>query len=285
MSDLLVDRSAGPLTAERPAARCPFHAGMESHVGPFGDPNGVVVKATSDAMFGPDGLGFAGTPWMILVSWLARTGISEQTGSKPNETIVKSCVLGWGQGAYSSHVFREDGSADLDQLDRLILHLRYLAKEVEGDPTRLTSATVAAFVGAQPAQPYRTVKGPREAGTARERWASRFRGHIQWQSLVALCGHVTTDGTKVVTPKMLKRFFGGEGSFFMDLIDRRRKLLAGELRPGEPTGLLEDVDAGIDRERTDRAYMKTKSALWVVLKILYYMAIGKGKGLRTLSAG
>src|SRR5580704_17505144 len=86
--------------------QCPFHVGMENHVGPYGDVRGVVVKAKSDAMFGPDGLGFAGTPWMKLVSWLARSGISEQTGSNPHETVVKSCVRGWGQGAFSSHVFQ-----------------------------------------------------------------------------------------------------------------------------------------------------------------------------------
>lgn len=261
---------------------CPFQPGMESHVGPFGDVNGIIVKRTSDAMFGSDGLGFAGTPWMTLVSWLARNGISEQTGSNPDETSVKGCVLGWGQGAYSSHVFRKDGSADRERLERVIGHLRSIAEKVEGDPSRITSATVAAFIGAQLAQPFLTVSGVRTVEGPRERWGARFRGHIQWQSLVALCGQVTHDGTKVLTASFLRSFFAGEGSFFMSLLERRRMLLRGQLRPGEPVGLLENVEEGIDREKTDRAYMKNKSALWVVLKILYYMATRKGSRLQPL---
>src|SRR5216683_3167454 len=90
--------------------RCPFQMGMESHVGPFGNENGVVIKSTSDAMFGPRGLGFWKTCSMRFVSSLASSAISEQTGSKPHETVVKNCVLGWGQGAFSSHVFQTDGT-------------------------------------------------------------------------------------------------------------------------------------------------------------------------------
>ena len=283
---LISDLSPSELRASsKPQAskgQCPFHAGMESHVGPYADESGVIVKRTSDAMFGPEGLGFAPTPWMKLLSWLARSGISEQTGSNPDETVVKNCVLGWGQGAFSSHVFQEDGSIDQARLDRLIHHLRYLAEHVEGDPTRITFATAGAFVGAQLPQPYRTMKGVVQVRGLRQRWSSRFRGHIQWQSLVALSGHVTDDGTKVLTPSLLKTFFAGEGSFFLKLVERRRKLLSGELRPGEPVGLLAHVEAGIDREKTDRAYMKNKSALWVVLKIFYYMLIRKGAGLKPL---
>jgi hypothetical protein len=263
-------------------AACPFHAGMENHVGPYGDPRGVVVKATSDATFGPAGLGFAAGPWMKLVSWLARSGISEQTGSQPDETIVASCVEGWGQGAFSSHVFRADGTVDGERLEQLIGHLGALATELEGDATRITSATVAAFVNAQRPQPFRTYTGPREVRTLRERWSARFRGHIQWQSLVALCGQVTPDATKVLTPRLLRAFFAGEQSFFVRLVERRRGLRAGELVPGQPVGLLADVGPGIDAVKTDQAYLAEKSSLWVVLKILFYMLTGKGAGLSPL---
>jgi hypothetical protein len=261
---------------------CPFHAGMENHVGPYGDDRGVVVKATSDAMFGPDGLGFAGTPWMKLVSWLARSGISEQTGSNPHETVVKNCVQGWGQGAFSSHVFQADGTVDHARLEHLIAHLQYLAENVEGDRTRMGSATAAAFVNAQRAQPFRTYSGQREVHTFREAWSSRFRGHIQWQSLVALCGQVDQNGNKVLTAPLLRAFFGGEESFFLALIDRRRKLLSGQLTPGDPIGILALVELGIDREKTDRSYMRKKSSAWLLLKISYYMITGIGSRLDPL---
>jgi hypothetical protein len=233
-------------------------------------------------MFGPDGLGFGRTPWMTLVSWLARSGISEQTGSQPNETIVGNCVLGWGQGAFSSHVFQAGGTIDQSRVDHLIEHLHDIAEQIEGDPDRFTHAVAGAFIGAQRPQPYLTVTGVREVRGIRERLGSRFRGHIQWQSLVTLCGQVTTDGTKVITPGLLRLFFAGEGSFFLQLIERRRALASGTLAPGAPVGLLAQVDAGIDRHKTDEAYMRTKSALWVVVRILFYMLTRKGSDLRPL---
>lgn len=260
--------------------KCPFRAGMENHVGPYGDDRGVVVKATSDAMFGPEGLGFSGTPWMKLVSFLARSGISEQTGSKPHETVVKNCVQGWGQGAFSSHVFQVDGTVDRARLESLVAHLQYLAENVEGDRTRIGSATAAAFVNAQRAQPFRTYSGQREVQTFREALSSRFRGHIQWQSLVALCGHVDQNGNKVLTGSLLKAFFGGEESFFVALIERRRQLRSGQLTPGDSSGILALVEPGIDREKTDRSYMQHKSSAWLLLKILYYMVTGIGSGLK-----
>ena len=249
---------------------------MANHVGPYGDANGVIVKSTSDAMFGPDGLGFANTPWTTLISWLARNGISEQTGSKADETIAENCVLGWGQGAYSSRVFAGDGSCDQAQLQRLTTYLSGLAQRLQGDPTRINSVTVAAFIEAQRPQPYRTFNGVREVRGLRERLSSRFRGHIQWQSFVALCGYVNSRGEKVITPSLLRRFFGGESSFFADLVARRRQLGRGEIRPGEALGFFGEVESGIDREETDRAYTQRKSGLWVVLKILFYMVTRKG---------
>lgn len=252
---------------------------MESHVGPFADGSGVIVMRTSDALFGPDGLGFSRTPWMLLVSWLARSGISEQTSSRPNETNVEGCVLGWGQGAFSSHVFQAHGGVDEAQLDRLIARLRHLARAVEGTPERITGATVAAYVGSRPPQPFRTFDGIREAKGMRERLSARFRGHIQWQSLVTLCGVVTRDGQKVVTEPLLRSFLAGEPWFFSSLVDRRRRLLAGQASPGERVGLLAQVGDEVDPVATDRALMKNKSSLWLVVKIACYMATRKGAGL------
>ena len=261
---------------------CPFRGGMESHIGPYADERGVIVKATSDAMFGPEGLGFASSPWMRFVSELARSGISEQTGSRPGETNVEGCVLGWGQGAFSSHVFRADGSIDVHRRERLIEHLRSLAAVVEGDPALITSATVAAFIGAQPAQPYLTHTGPRELKGWRQALSARFRGHIQWQSLVALCGQVNRRGKRVLTPALLRAFFSDEQSFFRHLVTRRRKLVAGELTLGAALEQLSPPDEDIDPVRTDRAYMARKSSLWLILKILWYMATRKGAGLPSL---
>jgi hypothetical protein len=266
------------------ASKCPFHVGMDSHVGPYAGPDGVIVQQTSDAMFGPEGLGFAGTFWMTLVSWLARNGISEQTGSRPNETIAKNCVAGWGQGAFSSRVFLADGTGGWDdaQLVRLIEHLGGIAQKLEGDATRVNSATVAAFVGSQEPRPYQTYTGIREVHGFVAENESRFRGHIQWQAFVALCGYVNTKGERVVTPSLLNRFFAGETSFFLQLVEHRRELREGEIQPGALGGFLGEVEPYIDREATDRAYMAKKSGLWLVLKIAYYMVTRKGSGLAPL---
>jgi Dyp-type peroxidase family len=262
----------------------PFARGLEGHVGPYGDGSGVVVKATSDEMFGPRGLGFGRTPWTELVSWLARSGISMQTGSKPGETIVANCVAGWGQGAFSSHVFQPNGRVDLQRLEALIAHLGHLAQSAERDPAKITSAVAAAFVNSQPAQPYETRAGLQQVRTLRERLGSRFRGHIQWQSLVELCGQVSADGTKIVTGALLRRFFAGERSFFLALIDRRRALLSGTLQPGAAEGLLAEVEPLVDRQKTDLEYMRNKSSLLVVLRIIYYMATRRGAELKSLDS-
>ena len=87
--------------------------GLERHITPAGNGQGVVTKTSSDAIFGPVGLGFGATVWTTLISWLARNGISQQTGSKPDETDIPNCVLGWGQGAYSSHVFDQTKGAQV----------------------------------------------------------------------------------------------------------------------------------------------------------------------------
>jgi hypothetical protein len=249
---------------------------VERHVGPFADGSGVVIKKTSDDLFGPDGIGFASSPFMKLVSWLARNGISDQTGSRPNETIVKNCGLGWGQGAYSSHVFQPNANADAANLERLISNFQRLALTLEGHPDRITPRVAAAWVNNQPVQPYSTHKGLREARTWRERQASRFRAHIQWQSLVTLCGHVDGDGRRVLTRSLLTRFFKGEGRFFAEFVERRRQLRAGELPAGAAVGLLENVEDGIDRVKTDGYWRRNKSSLRLILGIAWHMVVRTG---------
>ena len=251
---------------------------MEGHAGPYGNADGIIVQETSDRVFGPEGLGFAGTPWRTLISWLARNGISGQTASRPNETIVKNCVAGWGQGAFSSRVFLVDGSGGWDdaQLERLIKHLGEIALTLEGDATRLNSATAAAFIGSQKPKPYQTFDGIKEAQGFVAKAGARFRGHIQWQSFVALCGYVNTKGERVLTPSLLRRFFAGESSFFTQMLAHRQKLCRGEIQPGAADGFLDGAEAHIDRVATDRAYIKTKSGLWLILKIAFYMITRKG---------
>ena len=58
----------------------------------------------------------------------------------------------------------------------------------------------------------------------------------------------------------------------------RVDLRAGTLTPGAPVGMLQHVDEWIDRERTDRGYMQTKSSLWLLLKIAYYMLVPRSRG-------
>jgi hypothetical protein len=264
-----------PRTVEASEAGAPV--AVERHVGPFADGSGVVVKKTSDDMFGPNGIGFASSPWMKLVSWLARNGISDQTGSRPNETIVKNCGLGWGQGAYSSHVFQPSENADAAALERLISSFQRLALALEGHPDRITARVAAAWVNNKPPEPYSTHEGLREARTWTERAASRFRAHIQWQSLVTLCGHVDQGGRRVLTRPLLTRFFAGEGRFFAEFVERRRKLLSGELQAGAAVGLLENVDGGIDRVATDEYWRQNKSSLRLILGILWHMAVRTGR--------
>lgn len=251
---------------------------MEGHAGPYGNAAGVIVQETSDKMFGPQGLGFSGTPWMTLISWLARNGISAQTASKPNETIVKNCVAGWGQGAFSSRVFLADGSGGWDdaQLERLITHFGEIAQSMEGDATRINSGALGAFIGSQYPKPYQTFEGIKEAQGFVAKAGARFRGHIQWQSIVALCGYMNTKGERVLTPSLLRKFFAGESSFFAQMLEHRQKLCRGDIQPGAADGFLDAAEPYIDRAATDRAYIKTKSGLWVILKIAFYTITRRG---------
>jgi len=267
--------SAIPLLAE----------GLERHVTPAGDGHGIVTKKSSDEIFGPDGLGFGATIWTSLISWLARNGISKQTGSNPNETNIKNCVLGWGQGAFSSHVFDKDKGIDQAQLGRLVSHLQGIASEFGDKKRAITSPVLAAYVGSQKACPFLTVDGIVQVRGIGERLGSRFRSHIQWQALWTLCGQVTVDGRKQVTPELLTHFFTSEKPLFADIVERRRLLHSGTLKPGERKGPLGDTPAEVDLERTDREYMKRKSGLWMVTKIAFYMITRKASKGPSLSGG
>jgi hypothetical protein len=261
------------------ASECPgaslVREGLERHLDPAGNGHGVVTKLSSDTIFGPEGLGFAGTPWTRLVSWLARNGISEQTGSKPDETSIPSCVLGWGQGAFSSRVFDKDRGVDRARLAQLIAHLQGIAEALGDRDQRITGRVLGVYVGSQQAAEFLTAKGPRKLDGFRDRVGSRFRSHIQWQALYTLCGQVSGDGIKEVTPELLNAFFTCETPFFAQLVERRRLLRSGALKPGARSGPLSDVAATIDPERTDEEYLRVKSGLWMIARIAVYMLTQK----------
>ena len=128
-----------------------LRAGIERHLWPAGDGQGIITKTSSDVLFGPKGLGLGNTVWTTIVSYLARTGIQEQTGSKPGETNIENCVKGWGQGAYSSRVFDSDIDVDQNQLERLITHLKSIASELGVPNQRISNKVIGVFVSTQDA--------------------------------------------------------------------------------------------------------------------------------------
>lgn len=261
-----------------------FRVGLERHLVPAGNADHIVTKPASDMFFGPSGLGFKDGFFAKLISWLARNGIQEQTGSRPDETNIENCVKGWGQGPFSSRVFDPQKGIDEDQLERLIQHLHGIASKLNVKNGRFTDQVLAAFVGSQNAEIYSTWAGPRKVRSLRERLGARFRGHIQWQSLCTLCGQVDHDGVKHVTPELLHTFFKSEHPFFQLVVDRRRRLRAGELQVGDPSGLLQQVPAHIDPKETDREYQRDKSGLGLILKIVLFMFWQTGRGLTPLRA-
>jgi len=198
-----------------------FRAGLERHIVPAGNADRIVTKPTSDMFFGSSGLGFKDGFVARLISWLARNGIQEQTGSRPDETNIEGCVKGWGQGPYSSRVFDSQKGIDEEQLSRLIQHLHGIASKMNVKNGRFTDRVLAAFVGSQEAEAYSTWTGLRKVHSLRERLGARFRGHIQWQSLCELCGQVDYEGVKHVTPELLHTFFTSEQPFFQLVVDRR----------------------------------------------------------------
>lgn len=266
-------------------ARSPqLGAGLERHVWPSGNGHGVVIKTSSDAIFGPNGLGLASTPWMTLLSFLARTGIQEQTGSSSGETDIAACVKGWGQGSCSSRVFNVKLAVDEAQLDHLIAHLEAIAREMGVPNQRITGKVLGSFIATQDLEPYSTIEGIRSVTTLRQRFAARFRGHVQWQGFDTLCGQLDQDGVKHATPELIRDFFDSEIPFFTRITDRRRALKEGSLQPGDKSGVLADVPAHIDLVATDREYKRNKSGLMVVLKIARYMIFPKRSTLGPLLA-
>lgn len=245
--------------------------GVREHVLPASDGAGVITRKSSDAFFGTEGLGFRDSRWMVLISSLARNGISAQTGSRPDETDVEGCALGWGQGAFSSHVFEAKRGVDQERLAALTTHLVELARRLGDADGRITAKVLAAFVSSQDSQPFSTAHGVQSAKTLRERLSARFRGHIQWQALYLLCGQIGIDGTKQVTPELLKQFFLSDTPFFEAFIERRRLLRTGSLQPGSTDGPLGEVSAAIDRGRTDEEYMRTKSGFLLLARIAVFM--------------
>ena len=264
------------------ASGCPLRAGMERHVWPSGNGDGIVTKVSSDAIFGPQGLGLGNTVWSTIISWLARNGIQEQTGSNPDETNIENCVKGWGQGPYSSRVFDVANGFDEEQLGRLIAHLEGIARELAVPDQRITGDVLGVFVSTQDPKPYSTWDGMREAKSVRDRVGARFRGHIQWQGFVTLCGQVDRNGVTHVTSETLRAFFTSEEPFFQQVVDRRRRLRDGALSPGDRSGVLADAPPHVDLEATDRAYMKNKSGLWMILKIGRYMLFSRRSSLGPL---
>lgn len=264
-----------PETENSDTTGCPLKAGLERHVWPAGNGKGAVTSASSDAIFGSRGLGLADSIWMKILSMLARTGIQEQTGSKPGETSIEGCVKGWGQGACSSRVFDPEKGVDEVQLDRLISHLQGIAKELGVPNQRITGKVLAVFISTQDTEPYSAWDGIRTVKTARDRFTARFRGHVQWQGFDTLCGQIDHDGVKHATPELIRTFFNSEMPFFDEIVERRRGLREGTVSIGEKSGLLADVPTHIDLEATDNEYKKEKSGLWLILKIAYYIVFPK----------
>ena len=262
---------SNPVPKSSDSAGYPLMAGLQRHVWPAGDGKGIVTKTSSDAIFGPEGLGLASSIWMRILSSLARTGIQDQTGSKPGETDIEACVKGWGQGACSSRVFDPEKGVDQTQLERLIVHLQGIAKELGVPNQRITDKVLAVFISTQDPEPYSTWNGIRTVKTARDRFTARFRGHIQWQGFDTLCGQIDKNGVKHVTPELLRAFFNSEEAFFQRIIERRSQLRDGTLSAGDKSGVLADAPADIDLKATDREYNRNKSGLWLILKIGCYM--------------
>ncbi len=256
--------------------------GIERHLWPFGNEKAIVTKSTSDKLFGVEGLGFKNNMWMKLISFLARTGIQKQTGSKKNETDIANCVKGWGQGANSGRVFHVTKGVDPARMEMFIQRLQDISAEFGIKDNRLTHDVLAAFVTTQKAQPYLTWNGLQEAKGGIKRNQARFRGHIQWQSFVALCGHIDNNGLKHITPELIRTFFNSPKPFFGLIVERRTDLLKGAIKPGSRTGLMANVPDYIDVKATDLEYMRDKSGLGLVLKILWYMIMNKKSKLGPL---
>jgi len=247
--------------------------GVEKHVWPAGNGRGIVTKNSSDSIFGADGLGLANTVWMRILSFLARTGIQDQTGSKKGETDIENCVQGWGQGAYSSRVFDVERGVNKEQLATFIDHLNNIAEEMNVPNGRITEKVLGAFIATQEPEPYSTIDGIREVESMRGKLQGIFRGHVQWQGFIALCGHVDKDGVVHVTPELLTTFFNSPHPFFELIVNHRRDLRAGSVKPGESSEILRNAPTHIDRAATDLRYKTNKSGLMIILRIAKFMLL------------
>ena len=247
---------------------CPVHGGgLPSHLAPFGNADGVIAP-DRDQYFDREHLGFG--VGSKLIAYLARTGISEQTGSKPGKTIVQGCVAGWGQGPLSSQVFQPDGKVDLEQLELLTRRLQAISREL-GHGGAITAGVLGVHVSSQVLQPYSTAQGTRTVSGCQETLAAYFRAHIQWQSLVELCGYVGTSGVKQITPRLLHLFYTSQEAFFANVVHRRQQLRAGTWKPGAEVPLV-PWDSDISPVASDRELRRTKSVPRVLARIAWHMA-------------
>ncbi len=262
---------------------CPFKPGLERHLVPSGNPERIVTKETSDYIFGSDGLGFADGVWSKIISWLARNGIQEQTGSKPDETDIEGCVKGWGQGPYSSRVFNVETGVDTRQMERLIAHLNGLAVHLKITNGRITDRVLAAFVESQAPELYSTWTGLRSPDSLRSRLGARFRAHIQWQAFVELCGVVDEQGVKHVTPCLIREFFQSEEPFFERLKRRRAQLRNGTIKAGEQLDLPAKIEPWVDRKASDIELSRDKDGGHLVWKIAKFMWVREGSSLPPLT--
>ena len=245
--------------------------GLERHVWPSGNGHGIVNKASSDAIFGPNGLGLSGGFWANLLSYLARTGIQEQTGSKPGETDIQACVKGWGQGAYSSRVFDPHKGVDEEHLGRFIQHLHDIALELNVPNQRITDKVLGVFITTQNAEPFSTVNGEQQARSWFENFTARFRGHIQWQGFDTLCGQIDQQGIKHASPELISDFFNCDRPFFRIVVERRKALQQGTIVSGDKSGLLASAPPYVDLKATDDEYKRNKSGFGLLIKIIGYM--------------
>lgn len=245
--------------------------GLERHVWPSGNGHGIVNKASSDTIFGPHGLGLAGGIWANLLSYLARTGIQQQTGSKTGETNIQACVKGWGQGAYSSRVFDPNTGVDEAHLACFIQHLQAISLELNIPNQRITDKVLGVFITTQIAEPYSTIEGEQQAQSWSEKFTARFRGHIQWQGFDTLCGQIDQQGIKHVSAELINDFFNCNTPFFQQIVERRRALQQGAIALGNKSGLLTNAPPYVDLKATDEEYKRNKSGFYLLIKILGYM--------------
>ena len=93
------------------------------------------------------------------------------------------------------------------------------------------------------------------------------------------------DGIRHVSPELIREFFNSEEPFFDRFVDRRRRLISGELAPGDSSGILAEAPDYVDLKKTDLRYKKRKSGLWMILKIIRYMVLQPKSKVGSLAPG